>query len=301
MKKILFDVEASFGIGNSTYAASYLFAGLTNCTTVVIPSDVKVYTYGANMFNGCTKLITFGPEGTPEETYDLRNVVGSDYGSKNVTNGNIFANCATGANITVLMPYATTLSKSTVPCIGYNYAVTSPTVISNFQNAASVTFKTLPGTVGATVAEAYAKNYDPDETGKWTVVSYVEGEAVKNGTGRNEKTNENWYCDFKYSLDLVTGVLNIEFTSGTKDRFIYSPNSVITNLSKEFGPLITRVNFIGFIQLFENWEGTFLPATMTNLKTVDIGTINDFRHGSTSTVWFNSPTLTTFGSSARGT
>ena len=144
VKKVVFDVEDSFGIGNSTYIPSYLFAGLTNCTTVVIPSDVKVYTYGPNMFNGCTKLITFGPEGTPEGTYDLRNVVGSDYGSKNVANGNIFSNCATGANITVLMPYATTLSKSTVPCIGYNYKVTSPVILDNFQNAASVIF-CLPG------------------------------------------------------------------------------------------------------------------------------------------------------------
>ncbi|MBR3967685.1 MAG: hypothetical protein IKJ91_11490 [Clostridia bacterium] len=69
--KIVLDVDTSISIIDD-----HFFRGLKNLTTVVTP-DVTLYIRCPSIFKDCTNLVTFGPEGTPTGTFDLRNVVGA--------------------------------------------------------------------------------------------------------------------------------------------------------------------------------------------------------------------------------
>ncbi len=279
VKRVVFETPNLKTISN----ASYLFMKMTALTTVVLPEQT-ITVKGDNMFSGCTAMATFGPEGTPANTFDLRNFV-----STASCNTNFFVSVP-AKEITVLMPYGATVR----PAVGYTW--NNVLLANGFTTASKVTFKVIPGTNGETVANTFVEK----DSSKYFVESYKPGEAIVTGTGRSEHTNESWYCDWAYDLDLVTGVLNIKHTGGTPNRYIYKNNSTMNTIAADYGNLVTRINFIGFQMIYEGWGGAIASNKFTKLTTIDIGSINDFRPGA-ATTWFAAPALSTFGSSVRGT
>ncbi len=298
VKKVVFETPNLTTIKN----ASYAFGNCSNLTTVVTPSQNFTMT-GAKMFSGCSKLTTFGPEGTPANTFDIRNI--------NSTSGANFFPSVPAVEITVLTPYVNTYDPSKVtnmngsnpsawtgtrPAFGVDWrnVVNATSTDYGFGSASKVTFKVVPGTGSEMLANQFA-----EANSKYIVKSYDPGEAVVTGTGTS--AHEDWTCNWQYSLDLVTGVLDVELVSGNPSYRKVFKGGGLNTVASNYGSFVSRINFIGFDQFFEGWGGAIISSAFTNLTTVDIGEVNDFRLGAEGTTWFAAPNLATFGSSTRGT
>lgn len=275
-----------------TIAGYAIFGNLTKLETVVIKSEKITLHSATGAFSGCTSLSTLGPEGTPKGTYDIRNIVWKASYSSNSASDNetFFGNCGKGMDITVLLPVADN------PCFPYTWNGKFEFKSHDWKSASSVTFKYIEGSVGEDVADVYIES----NSNLFSKKKYGPGELVVSGEGSCTKADQGWTTNYTYAFDAVTGKLTFTYVSNNKNWPIFTnaENTVLSDLRKNYGSVITSLEFVGFAELYANWS---LVLNFANCVYIDLGDVYKFTNGGGVGIFKNCTALTTVGSSTKGT
>ncbi len=275
-----------------TIAGYAIFGNLSNLETVVIESEKITLHSATGAFANCPKLSAFGPEGTPKGTFDIKNIVWRENYSSNSASDNetFFGNCASGLDVTVLLP---TADK---PCFPYTWNGTMSFKQHDWKSASSVTFKYIPGSVGEDAADVYiAAN-----STRFSKKPYGEGEIFISGEGSCTKSDQGWTTNFTYSLDAVTGHLTFAYVSNNKDWPIFatSDNTVLGTLRSSYGDIIKSISFENFAEIYAVWS---VPLNFKKCVYIDLGVIHKLTNGGDVGIFTGCSALTTVGSSVKGT
>ncbi len=268
-----------------------------------------------NLFTNCPKLTKIGPEGTADNTYDLRNfywTVGNSDDS--------FEGCGGGQEITVLMPYS-----------GYTvFGRTSKNLVykqNDFSGATKVTFKTTIGSKADEQAALYIEN----NPSKFEIVEYDLNELITNGevtilesgtSSSKRAQNPNGYSLYNWTVysngEMVFECTNADPTNtatykpirtfsvtayNSGDETIDTIKNKTVTLSDGTTPklvnFVTKITFIDFTEYHA--RGTNAPLDgWSKLVAIDMGTITDIYYRNVKGGMRNNPKLTTVGSTVAG-
>ena len=253
------------------------FNQLYNVHTFILPDNaITLKTKLSMAFANMWELTTFGPEGTPENTIDLRNLKGS------TSQG--LESCAKGKTITVLMPYF-----SSSPIIS----------TKNFASDTKVTFKVVEGSE----CETYVKSLQEVTSGNYVQganvnIEYYDLTEIASPTGQESDGHAAW------SLNVETGALEIKQAEGAAGWIQFDTNDANWQLFKSVWGSKVKTATVAYFQKLSfssSSSGGISPlfAGMTNLETVTFAADQRMQNTSADSIgWFEGCTAlksVTFG------